>query len=126
MDPFSFSLRLDPSRNVMYISQSGRPRASDFERLKQEFAEAAARLERGFTIVNDQRRLEPFDEPTLEVARELVQLADGFGVARVIRIQPADLMSKTKLTRALSAGTSHYQTIRVDTPEEAEAALDRR
>jgi len=126
MTPFAYSLRLDRSRNVMFISQSGRPHASDFARLKQDFADAAAQLDHGFTVVNDQRELEPFDEPTLAVARELVELSDSLGVGRVIRIQPADLMVKTKLSRALSAGSSHYPTIRVDTPEEAEAELGRR
>jgi hypothetical protein len=124
MTAYSFSIRVDRPRNVLYIEQRGRPHASDFQRLKREFADAAAGLERGFAIVNDQRQLEPFDEPAVAVASELVQLADSLGVSRVIRIQPADLLSKTKLSRALVSGTSHYRTIRVATPEEAEAALE--
>lgn len=122
--PYTFSIRADRNRNVMYISQRGAPNVGDLERFKELFIEEARKVERGFVIVNDQRHLEPFDEPTMKVAAELIALTDHLGASKVIRIAPADPLSWTKLLRAMVVAQSHYPTIRVNTSEEAEAALD--
>jgi len=123
MTVYTFSIRVDQDRNVMYIAQSGRPSAEDFEELKDFFLDKANKLQRGFSIVNDQRKLEPFDDQAMAVAKELVALTNERGAARVVRIVPADLVSTTKLSRTLVSGKSRYRTTRVATPEEAEAVL---
>lgn len=124
MTPYTLSIQVDRSRNVMYITQGGMPCVVDLERFKELFVEEARKLERGFVLVNDQRYLEPFDEETMKVAAELIALTDYLGASKVIRIAPTDVLSWTKLLRAMASAKSHYRTIRVSTPQEAEAALD--
>lgn len=120
---FTFSIRVEPDRNVIYMTQSGQPRAEDFEAVKTELRRAVAELEPGFALVNDQRNLEPFDELTMSVAKELVAIMDGAGASMVIRIVPSDPISMTKVLRALVTAESRYQTIRVSSPAEAEDVL---
>lgn len=84
---------------------------------------AAARLQRGFVLVNDQRRLEPFDEDAMAVARELVAGIGRAGVSKVIRVVPSDLVSMTKILRALVIAETPYPTIRVSSAKQAEEIL---
>jgi hypothetical protein len=123
MEPYSFSVRVEADRNVMYITQSGKPTAEDFRRLKARFVEELDKLEPGFAIINDQRTLEPFDEDAMVVASELVTITNERGASKVIRILPAHLVSKVQLSRALVTGGSTYVSIPVATPEQAEQAL---
>ncbi len=123
MASFTFSIRVEPDRNVMYMTQNGQPRAADFEAVKTELRRAVTKLEPGFALINDQRSLEPFDELTMSVAKELVAIMDGAGASMVIRIVPSDPISMTKVLRALVTAESRYQTIRVSSSEEAEAVL---
>ena len=120
MASFKYSIRVEPERNVVYMTQSGRPQARDFRALLEELSEATTRLQPGFTLVNDQRYLEPFDEDAMSVAKELVNVVDRAGLSKVIRIVPSDLVSQTKILRALVTGESSYQTVRVSSPAEAE------
>lgn len=123
MASFTFSIRVEPDRNVMYMTQIGQPRVADLEAVKTELRRTVAELEPGFALVNDQRSLEPFDELTMSVAKELVAIMDDAGASMVIRIVPSDPISMTKVLRALVTAESRYQTIRVSTLEEAEAVL---
>lgn len=123
MGSFKFDIRIEPERNVMYMTQSGRPSAEDFGNVEREILAAADGLDRGFTLINDQRRLEPFDEGAMEMATNLISTISRAGVSKVIRIEPADLVSMTKILRALVTAESPYSTIRVSSPEEAERVL---
>lgn len=125
MGSFSYTLRSEPERNVIFMTQRGRPEAEDFRRLKSELAAQVEGLKPGFILVNDQRRLEPFDENAMAVALELVELVNDRGVSTVIRIVPADLMTLTKVVRANVTAESTYRIIRVSTPAEAEKLLAR-
>ena len=124
MTTYSFSVEANTRRNVMYIHQSGKPTAYDFQNLKREFRAGLESLRPGFSIINDQRSLEPYDDEAMEVAKELVELTNEYGASKVIRILPEDLVSKVKLSSTLITGKSRYKTIRVASPQEAEAALD--
>jgi len=124
MSSYTFSIRIDVPRNVMYISQFGRPSAEDLLKLKREYLSEIAKLQPGFTIVNDQREMEPYDDEAMEVATELVKITNQHRASRVIRIVPADVLSTFRLSSTLVAGESRYASIRVATPEEAEEALD--
>ena len=124
MSAYTFSIRVEVPRNVMYIEQAGRPTASDFCDLKKQFLAEVVHLRDGFTIINDQRTMEPYDDEAMEVAKELVRLTNHFGASRVIRIVPVDFLSTVRLSSTLVAGQSRYTSIRVATPEEAEEALD--
>jgi hypothetical protein len=123
MASFSFSIRVEPDRNVIYMTQKGQPRAADYAAVKIELIRAVARVKPGFVLVNDQRSLEPFDEPAMAVARDLIAIINDAGASMVIRIVPSDLISMTKILRALVTAESRYQTVRVSTPEEAEEVL---
>ena len=123
MADYTFSVRSDVHRNVMYIEQRGKPTAADFLMLKESFVAEAKRLQPGFSIVNDQREMQTYDEHAMEVAKDLVRLTNDLGAARVIRIVPADLLSTVLLSSTLIAGKSQYASIRVASPEEAEEAL---
>ncbi|MEE4273224.1 MAG: hypothetical protein V2I67_16235 [Thermoanaerobaculales bacterium] len=123
MASFTFDVRIEPERNVMYMTQSGRPSAGDFEQVHQEVMAAADRLKRGFILVNDQRRLEPFDEGAMVVAKGLIADIGRAGVSKVIRIVPSDLVSMTKILRALVTADSPYPTIRVSSSKQAEEIL---
>ena len=68
--------------------------------------------------------MEAYDDAAKDVAKELVQIANERGTARVIRIVPADMLSTITLSSTLVEGGSRYASIRVGSPEEAEAALD--
>jgi hypothetical protein len=124
MAAYRFSVRVDPPRNVMYIEQHGRPTASDLLDLRRVFLEEIEMLTPGFSIINDQREMEPYDDETMEVAKELVEITNQHQCSRVIRIVPADMLSTVVLSSTLIAGRSQYTSIRVATPEEAEEALD--
>ena len=124
MSAYTFSIRTEVHRNVMYIEQRGRPTAAGFMDLKADFVPAAAELKPGFSIINDQREMESYDDEAKEVAKELVQIANERGAARVIRIVPADVLSTITLSSTLVEAKSRYSSIRVSSPEEAEAALD--
>ena len=124
MSSYTFSIRIDAPRNVMYIEQLGRPETTDLLELKRAYLEEISKLQPGFTIVNDQREMEPYDDDTMEVATELVKISNEHGLSRVIRIVPADVLSTFRLSSTLEAGKSRYASIRVATREEAEEALD--
>lgn len=124
MSTYTFSMRTDIPRNVMYIDQYGRPTADDFLDLKRDFLFHAGELQTGFSIVNDQREMEPYDNDAMEVAKELVRLTNDYGASRVIRIVPVDFLATVKLSSTLEAGRSRYTSIRVTSPEEAEEPLD--
>ncbi len=108
----------------MYINQSGRPSATDFLDLKRVFLTEVEKLQPGFAIINDQREMESYDDEAMEVARDLVEITNQHGAARVIRIAPVDFLSTIKISLTLIAGNSQYTSIRVATPEEAEEAIE--
>ena len=124
MSGYTFSIRSDVGRNVMYIEQHGRPSASDFLELKKVFVHELEKLQRGFAIINDQRDTQPYDDEAMEVAKELVELTNQFGASRVIRIVPPDFLFTIRLSETLVAAGSRYTSIRVASPEEAEEALE--
>ena len=124
MSAYTFSVRTDVQRNVMYIDQGGCPTAADFLDLKRDFLNALGELQPGFSIINDQREMEPYEDEAMEVAKELVRITNEHRVARVIRIVPADLLSTITLSSTLVAAGSRYASIRVASPEEAEEALN--
>ena len=124
MSAYTFSIRTEVHRNIMYIEQRGRPTAADFMDLKRAFLPELAKLQPGLSIINDQREMEAYDDAAKEVAKELVQIANERGTARVIRIVPADMLSTITLSSTLEEAKSRYSSIRVSSPEEAEAALE--
>lgn len=124
MSAYTFAIRVDVPRNVMYIDQRGRPSAADYLDLKRDFLAEVVHLRAGFTIINDQRDMEPYDDEAMEVAKELVAITNHYGASRVIRIVPVDFLSTVRISSTLVAGQSRYTSIRVASPEEAEEALD--
>jgi len=123
MSAYTFSVRTDVQRNLMYIVQRGCPTAVDFLDLKSDFLPELGKLRPGFSIINDQREMEPYDDEAMEVAKELVTITNEHQASRVIRILPADLLSTITLSSTLVAAGSQYASIRVASPEEAEEAL---
>ena len=123
MSAYTFSIRTDVQRNVMYIEQRGCPTAADFLDLKRDFLPELGKLRPGFSIINDQRGIEPYDDDAMEVAKELVRITNDHRASRVIRIVPADLLSTITLSATLDAAGSRYASIRVASPEEAEEAF---
>ena len=124
MAEYRFSIRSDVERNVMYISQHGRPSAAGFLDLKRAFLSEVTKLRPGLTIVNDQREMESIDDEAMEMAKDVVATTSEHGVSRVIRIVPADFLSVVQISTSLVEGKSRYPSIQVASPEEAEEALD--
>ena len=124
MSTYTFSMRTDIPRNVLYIDQHGRPTADDFLDLKRDFLVHAGELQTGFSIINDQRGMEPYDDEAMEMAKDLVETTSRHGVSRVIRIVPSDFLSTVQISSSLHKGRSRYPSIRVASPEEAEEALE--
>ena len=108
----------------MYIEQHGKPTAAGFLDLKRAFLAEVVKLRAGFSIINDQREMEPYDDEAMEAAIECVEIANEYGASRVIRIVPVDFLSTVRLSSTLEAAPSRYTSIRVSSPEEAEEALD--
>ena len=123
MAPYSFSLDVDVARNVIYIRQQGAAEPEDLERLRAQFEAAVAQMSTGFSIVNDQRFLEPLSDRAFEVAKELVKITNSSSVGRVIRVLPVSVLSKTRLVRALVQARDAYRNIDVTSLEEAEREL---
>lgn len=123
MSDYSYSVRVDPERNVVYLAQSGHAERDDLLCLKEEYGRALARVRPGFVVVHDQRGVRSFSEEAVEVGRELVALTSGRGAAKVIRIAPESLLARTRVTRVLVSAQSRYGDVRVSTPEEAEHLL---
>lgn len=123
MSAYTFSVRTDAQRNVMYIDQHGKPTAADLLDLKRVFLAELEKLEPGFAVINDQREMQPYGDEAMEVAKELVEITNRYQASRVIRIVPADMLSTVVLSSTLIAARSRYTSIRVGTPEEAEEAL---
>ena len=125
MSRYRFSIRCDIDRNVMYLSQHGKPSVADILDLKRSWLVEIAKLRRGLTIVNDQREMEPLDDDeALELAKDLVTTTSEHGVSSVIRVVPPDFLSVVQISTTLVEGKSQYPSIQVASLEEAEEALD--
>ena len=81
MSDYTFSIRTDVERNVMYIDQHGQPTASDFLNLKRDLLTEVVKLQPGFSIINDQREMEAYDDEAMEVAKQLVEITNQQGAA---------------------------------------------
>jgi hypothetical protein len=123
MSDYSFSLRVDAARNVVFLAQQGHADRSELERMREAYTRALGGARPGFVLVHDQRAVESFSDGALEVGVELVALTNEHGAAAVIRIAPESLAPRTRITRVLASAKPRYRNIRVATPEEAEAAL---
>jgi hypothetical protein len=123
MPAYDFSIRLDAPRNVVYIAQEGRADGDDLRRMRDAYVRTLAGVKPGWVLVHDQRRVESFTDEALEVGKELVALTNEHGAAKVIRIAPEQLATRTRTTRVLVSARARYESLRVGTPEEAEQAL---
>jgi len=124
MSDYGYSIRVDRARNVMYMAQEGSADAVDLARLREAYVAALAEVKPGFVLVHDQRRVESFTDAALEVGKELVAITNDHRAARVIRIAPEALATRTRVGRVLVAARSRYESVRVNTPEEAEALVE--
>ncbi len=119
---FRFECHADTDRNVLYVTQIGLADAAGYAAFKAQYEVWLKVMRKGFTLVNDQRKLEGISDEAMELARTLVRMTNDHA-ARVIRIVPADLLTKVRLTRVLVEGDCSYEELRVATPEEAERLL---
>src|SRR5688572_30281416 len=120
--PFRFDCRADAQRNVLYVTRTGLADASGYADFKALYGKWIKLMPKGFTLVNDQRQLDGIADEAMKLARDLVRMTNDHA-ARVIRIVPAHLVTKVRLTRVLVEGDYGYQEMRVSTPEEAEQIL---
>lgn len=123
MPTYDFSIRLDAARNVVYMTQEGRAGGDDLRRMRDAYVRTLRDVRPGWVLVHDQRRVESFTDEALEVGKELVALTNQAGAAKVIRIAPEQLATRTRTTRVLVSARARYESLRVGTPEEAEQAL---
>jgi hypothetical protein len=123
MSAYSFSIRIDSDRNVVYLAQEGHAEREDLVRMRDAYARVLRDARPGFVLVHDQRGVESFSDEALQVGLELVTLTNDRGAAAVIRIAPESLASRTRVTRVLASAKPRYRNVRVATPDEAEAAL---
>ena len=123
MSDYRFSIRVDAARNVLYLAQEGSAEAADLARFRDAYVAALQEVRPGFVLVHDQRNVRSFSDEALEVGKELVAITNRHQAARVIRIAPEALATRTRVGRVLVAARSRYESVRVSTPEEAEACL---
>src|SRR5689334_1775464 len=109
MSEYRYSVRIDRARNVMYLAQEGRAEKEDLLRFRDAYVAALAEVRPGWVLVHDQRRVESFSDEALEVGKELVVLTNEHGAARVIRIAPEALATRTRVGRVLVAARSRYE-----------------
>jgi hypothetical protein len=120
---YRHALRVDERRNVLYMTQAGHAEAADMLRMRDEYVKTLKRMRPGFVLVNDQREVESFSDGALELGKELVELTGAHGVATVVRVLPASLLPRTRISRVLVSADAPYRTVRVATLEEAESAV---
>jgi hypothetical protein len=123
MSAYDFSIRLDGTRNVVYLAQEGHAEGADLRRMREAYLQTLRDVRPGWVLVHDQRRVESFSDEALEVGKELVTLTNDHGAAKVIRIAPEQLAPRTRTTRVLVSARARYESLRVGTPEEAEQAV---
>lgn len=123
MATFDFEIRVNPDRNLIYMTQKGRGNRTDLEKLRDAYLDAVKRLKPGFVMVHDQRQLEPYEDDALEAAQELVKLTNDYEARAVIRVTAESLKSSVRVSRVLTGGRARYRNIRVSSLEEAEKAL---
>ena len=124
MSEYRYSIRVDRARNVMYVAQEGSADGVDLARFRDAYVAALADVRPGFVLVHDQRRVDSFTDAALEVGKELVAITNDHRAARVIRIAPEALATRTRVGRVLVAARSKYESVRVNTPDEAEALVE--
>jgi hypothetical protein len=120
---YRFTIRIDRTRNVLYLAQEGHAEREDLTRMREAYEQVLADARPGFVLIHDQRGVESFTDGALEVGVELVALTSERGAAAVIRIAPESLAPRTRVTRVLASAKPRYRNLRVATPEEAEALL---
>ena len=125
MSTYRCSVRLDRERNVLYLAQEGRAEKVDLLRFREAYLAALAEVRPGWVLVHDQRKVESFSDEALEVGKDLVAITNDHHAAKVIRIAPEALATRTRVGRVLVAARSKYESVRVSTPEEAEALVGR-
>ncbi|MBV9107788.1 MAG: hypothetical protein JO306_00095 [Gemmatimonadetes bacterium] len=125
MADYRFSIRVDPENNVMYAAQEGSAEKADLERFRDAYRVALKEVRPGFVLVHDQSGVRSFTDEALEVGLELVAITNEHGAARVIRIAPESLAQRTRVGRVLVTARPRYESVRVSTPEEADALLRR-
>ena len=123
MSAYAFSIRLDAGRNVVYMTQEGHAGRDDLLRMRDAYLRTLDQVRPGWVLVHDQRRVESFTDEALEVGKELVAITNERGAAKVVRIAPEQLATRTRTTRVLVTARARYESLRVGTPEEAEQAL---
>lgn len=123
MSAYDFAIRLDAARNVVYMEQEGAAGRDDLVRMRDAYLRTLQEVRPGWVLVHDQRRVESFTDEALEVGKELVAITNERGAAKVIRIAPEQLATRTRTTRVLITARARYESLRVGTPEEAERVL---
>jgi hypothetical protein len=123
MPDYRYAIRYDGARNVLYMEQEGSAEKEDLLRLRDAYLAALAQVSPGFVLVHDQSRVEGFSDEALEVGKELVAITGEHGAAKVIRIAPEALATRTRVGRVLVTARSRYESVRVGTPDEAEALV---
>jgi hypothetical protein len=123
MAAYRYAIRFDGARNVLYLEQEGSAEKADLLRLRDAYLVALGEVSPGFVLVHDQRRVEGFSDEALEVGKELVAITGEHGAAKVIRIAPEALATRTRVGRVLVTARSRYESVRVATPDEAEVLV---
>lgn len=124
MAEYRYAVRMDHARNVLYLEQEGSADRVDLLRFREAYLAALAGVRPGWVLVHDQRRVESFTDEALEVGKDLVAITNQHRAAKVIRIAPEALATRTRVGRVLVAARSRYESVRVNTPEEAEALVE--
>jgi hypothetical protein len=123
MSAYRYAITVDEARNVLHLAQAGHAEEDDLRRMQADYAAALSRMRPEFVLVSDQLEVESFSDQALEVGKALVALTAASRVAKVIRVMPAGLIARTRISRVLVSAAVQYVTVRVSTREEAEHAL---
>ena len=120
---FTFSVRVDEGRNVLYLTQIGVAEKEDQLRMFAEYERALAKVRPGWVLVVDQSEVRGFSDEALEIGAQMVVRTGERGVGHVIRVKPRAPAMRIRITRVLITARVTYETELVDTLEEAEAAV---
>ncbi len=120
---FTYSVRVDTDRNVLYLTQAGVAEKEDMLRMFAEYERGLRQVRDGWVLVNDQSQVRDFSDEALEIGAQMVTRTGEHGVGHVIRIKPQGPAMRIRITRTLIAGRATYLTEHASSLEEAETLL---
>jgi len=123
-----YEVRIDETKNRMYITQSGSLTADEMQGLADAMISQMQKLRPGMRVINDISALKPCDEAGAPHIQRAAKAISDFGLGRVIRIiqnAPDELAVIGSLQfKRTARATAGYQADTAFSLSDAERMLD--